>query len=443
MRYDRAGTGPPRMTSRWRAPRATSPVDAVVRLPGSKSMTNRALVIAALSRGESVIRNPLRSRDTELMAAALRALGADIDDSGLTWRVDAMPMRGGGRVDVGLAGTVARFVPPVAALAHGVTTFDGEPRMRERPIGPLVTALRELGVRVDAAPGGRLPITVHGDGAVAGGHVVVDASSSSQVVSALLLAAPEFADGLTVSHRGPALPSRPHVTMTLAMMRAAGARARGEADTWRVDPGGYRGRQWDVEPDLSGAAPFVAAAMVTGGRVHLPDWPRETTQAGAALVRIATEMGASCELDADGLTVVGADRARGADLDLRECSELAPTLAAVAVLADGPSRLHGIAHMRGHESDRLRALAGELSRSGARVEETDDGLVIDGAAGRLHGASLRAQGDHRLAMAYAVLGLLIDGVEVDDITTTAKTMPDFVERWTAMLGTPASSDGEA
>lgn len=423
------------MTEPWPAPRASGPVDAVVALPGSKSVTNRALVIAALADGTSTVRGPLRSRDTELMAAALRALGADVEDDGDDWRVTgsaAEPSYGDRGVDVGLAGTVARFTPPVAVLGHARVGFDGDPRMRERPMGAVVDALRSLGVPVDATRGG-LPFTVHGTGGRVAPTVTVDGSTTSQVVSGLLLAAPRFADGLHLRHAGGTLPSRPHVELTVAMMRSAGAGIVVGDDEWRVSRGSYRAGDLSVEPDLSGAAAFLAAAIVTGGRVRFPAWPRHSVQPGTRLVQLATAMGASCSIDGDGLTVVGPEHVDGVDADLSDCGELAPVLAAAAATARTPSRLSGIAHVRGHETDRLRALTAELNRAGGQCRETPDGLVIEPAPTGLHAATLNAHDDHRLAMAFAVLGLVVDGIAVDDIAATSKTMPDFPRRWAAML----------
>jgi 3-phosphoshikimate 1-carboxyvinyltransferase len=422
------------MTELWDAPDANEPVDAVVEVPGSKSMTNRALVLAALADAPSRLRNPLRARDTELMAEALRSLGADIaGEASGDWTVTPGPLRGAVGVDVGLAGTVMRFVPPLAGLADGDVTFDGDARSHERPMGPLISSLRALGVDVTDGDRGSLPFTVRGRGSIKGGNVTLDASASSQFVSGLLLSAPRFEEGVVVRHDGPPVPSAPHLRMTVDMLRAAGATVDDSSpDVWLVSPGRLRGADIDVEPDLSNAAPFLAAALVTAGRTSVPHWPSSTTQAGDALRDLLAAMGATVSLDEDGLTVTGGSAIDGIDVDLHEVGELAPTIAALAVLASTPSRLRGIAHLRGHETDRLAALASSLGALGADVRQTSDGLEIIPAP--LHGGVFATHDDHRMATAGAVLGLAVPGVQVVDIATTAKTLPDFVDRWLAMLG---------
>jgi len=422
------------MTHSWPAPTVTGPVRAVVRVPGSKSITNRALLLAALADGPSHIRRPLRSRDTELMAAALRALGVGITDGpDGSWQVRPAPLRGPAHIDCGLAGTVMRFVPPAAALAEGDVHFDGDPRARERPMGTVLGALRELGVAVH---GDALPFTLHGNGRVTGGTVVVDASASSQFVSGLLLSGARYDGGLVVRHdsaRSGPVPSLPHIEMTVRMLRAHGVQVDdGEPDVWRVAPGVIRARDWDVEPDLSNATPFLAAAAVTGGEVTVPDWPAETTQAGDAIGGILARMGCQVVRDARGLTVRGPDRLSGIDIDLHDVGELTPTVAALAALAESPSRLRGIAHLRGHETDRLAALATEIRALGGDAEETADGLVIRPRP--LRGGPWRAYADHRMATAGAIIGLVVPGVEVDDVACTSKTIPDFPGMWAGMLG---------
>jgi 3-phosphoshikimate 1-carboxyvinyltransferase len=420
------------MTELWAAPVATEPVDAVVAVPGSKSATNRALVLAALADSPSLLRRPLRARDTELMADALKSLGASVTDDGADWAITPGPIRGGGRVDCGLAGTVMRFVPPVAALADGEVAFDGDPRSHERPMRPLVEALRTLGADIEDAGRASLPFVVRGHGSVKGGTVTLDASASSQLVSGLLLAAPRFDEGIEVRHVGEVVPSAPHLRMSVAMLRAAGATVDDStSDVWRVAPGPLRGGEVVIEPDLSNAAPFLAAAMVTGGRVSIPDWPASTTQAGDALRDLLSAMGATVTLGADGLTVT-ATTIEGIDADLHEVGELTPTLAALAALARTPSRFRGVAHLRGHETDRLAALVASLGALGGDVRETDDGLEIRPAT--LHAGVFETRHDHRMATAGAVLGLVVPGVEVVDVATTSKTLPDFVGQWRRMLG---------
>jgi 3-phosphoshikimate 1-carboxyvinyltransferase len=415
------------MPQMWSVPTAAGPADATVALPGSKSMTNRALILGALADGESLVRRPLRSRDTLLMAGALRALGVTVDDVGADWRVVPGELRGPARLDVGLAGTVMRFVPPVAALASGDVFFDGDPYARKRPMGTILAALRVLGAEVE---GDALPFTVHGAGGVPGGSVTIDASGSSQMVSGLLLAAPRYAKGAEVRHEGPPVPSGAHLTMTVRMLREAGASVETGPDVWRVQPGGLRGGEIPIEPDLSNAAPFLAAALVTGGRVTVRDWPAETTQPGDALRRLLAEMGATVAREDDDLTVRGG-AVHGLDADLGDVSELSCVLAAVAALADGPSRLRGIAHMRGHETDRLAALTAEINALGGDVRELPDGLEIRPRP--LHGGVFHTYDDHRMVMAGAVLGLAVPGVEVENPGTVGKTLPEFGELWAEML----------
>ncbi len=417
-------------------------------MPGSKSLTNRYLLLAALADGPTHLHRPLHSRDSALMIGALRALGTEIttvddagtpDPAGADVLVHPELLAGPTRVNCGLAGTVMRFIPPVAALAQGDVTLDGDPRARERPMGPVVDALRDLGVLVtEHGRSGFLPLTVHGSGRVAGGSIDVDASASSQFVSALLLAAPRFTDGLTLRHVGESLPSLPHIAMTVAVLRGRGVEVDDRVPgTWRVAPAPVTGGRVEVEPDLSNAGPFLAAALVAGGRVRVPGWPARTTQAGDLLRGLLRRMGARVELDAAGLTVAGTGAVVGLDVDLGDAGELAPTIAALAALADSPSRLRGIAHVRGHETDRLAALVAEINRLGGDAEETSDGMTVRPAP--LHAGTVRTYHDHRMATFGAILGLRVPGVHVEDVATTAKTLPDFPAAWAAMLASGAGS----
>jgi 3-phosphoshikimate 1-carboxyvinyltransferase len=427
----------------WPAPYAERPVDATVALPGSKSLTNRYLVLAALAGQPSRLRAPLRSRDTLLMASALARLGTGFADApgdspfGDDWLVEPGRLCGDADVDCGLAGTVMRFLPPVAALAAGDVRFDGDPRARERPMRPVLDALRALGVDVDDDGRGGLPFTLHGRGRVRGGVVEIDATSSSQFVSGLLLAAARFDEGLTVRHVGERIPSQPHVAMTVEALRDVGVVVDDSTpDTWRVEPGQIGALDVQVEPDLSNAAPFLAAAAVTGGRVTVPGWPQWTTQAGDTMRDLLDSMGAEVRLDRSGLTVRGTGELYGVEADLHDAGELTPVVAAIAALADSPSRLSGVAHLRGHETDRLAALAKELDALGGDVTQTEDGLLIRPRP--LHGGVFGTYDDHRLATAAAVLGLRVRGVGVENVETTAKTLPGFAELWTAMLAGPGA-----
>ncbi|MFG3283026.1 3-phosphoshikimate 1-carboxyvinyltransferase [Streptomyces sp. NPDC048111] len=431
----------------WPAPLASGAVDATVTVPGSKSVTNRGLVLAALAAEPGWLRRPLRSRDTLLMAEALRTLGVGIeegvgpDGSGEAWRVIPAGLHGPATVDVGNAGTVMRFLPPVAALADGPVRFDGDPRSYERPLGGVIDGLRALGARIDDDNRGALPMTVHGAGALEGGRVEIDASSSSQFVSALLLSAPRFNQGVEVRHVGASLPSMPHIRMTVDMLRCVGAQVDepetgGEPNVWRVSHSALLGRDLTVEPDLSNAQPFLAAALITGGTVVIPDWPVRTTQPGDQLREIFTEMGGTCQLADRGLVFTGTGRIRGIDVDLSEVGELTPGIAAVAALADSPSTLRGVAHLRLHETDRLAALTKEINELGGDVTETADGLHIRPRA--LHGGVFHTYDDHRMATAGAIIGLAVAGVQIENVATTAKTLPDFPDMWDAMLTGPGN-----
>ena len=425
------------MTQPWPAPTATGPVRTVVAVPGSKSITNRALLLAALADAPSVLHRPLRSRDTDLMADALRSLGADVAEApGGDWQVTPHALRGPTSIACGLAGTVMRFVPPAAVIADGEIAFDGDEQARKRPMDTVLNALRALGADIT---GDTLPFTVHGTGELAGGAVTIDASASSQFVSGLLLSGARYTNGVTVHHDGKPVPSMPHIEMTVGMLREAGVEVDDtEPNTWRVAPGPIAGRDWDIEPDLSNATPFLAAAAVTGGAVTITGWPSSTTQPGDGIRDVLTEMGATVTLDESGLTVTATGTLSGVDTDLHDIGELTPTIAALAVLADGPSRLRGIAHLRGHETDRLAALVNEIRALGGDAEETEDGLIIRPRP--LHGGSWRAYADHRMATAGAIIGLVVPGVEVDDIATTSKTLPDFPGMWGRMLAASSTME---
>jgi 3-phosphoshikimate 1-carboxyvinyltransferase len=427
----------------WPAPVAHSPLSATVDVPGSKSITNRALVLAALADGPSTISGALRSRDTDLMRDGLAAMGTGIDIDGTDpTRITVTPRPlHGNTVDCGLAGTVMRFLPPVAALADGAVAFDGDEQARSRPLHTILDALRSLGADIT---GSALPFTVDGRGGLRGGDIVIDASASSQFVSGLLLSGARFDDGVRVVHRGAPMPSAPHVEMTLEMLRHHGVTVEAGDDEWRIAPGPIAARDWVIEPDLSNAAAFLAAAAATGGTVRVPRWPVHTTQPGAQFVDILAALGASATRADDGLLTVTGAGLRGIDVDLRAIGELTPTIAALCALADGESRLRGIGHLRGHETDRLAALATEINRLGGDVVEFDapdnaGGLIITPRP--LHGGMWQSYADHRMATAGALIGLCVPGVEVVDIGTTAKTLPDFPQMWADMLGAGSESSG--
>jgi 3-phosphoshikimate 1-carboxyvinyltransferase len=421
--------------------RGATPVDISVVIPGSKSVTNRALILAAQAKSPSTLRRPLVSRDSELMVAGLKALGIGIEESTavvdgneeLQWIVTPAPMRGGVRVDVGNAGTVMRFLPPLAALATGEVIFDGDPRSYERPLGPVIKALEELGVSIDHDNRYSLPLKLHGTGKISGGEITIDASESSQFLSALLLVAPSFTNGITVKHEGGSLPSMPHIEMTVDMLRQFGATVDVDsvAQTWSVKPGALHGLDLVIEPDLSNASPFLSIAMVCGGRVAIADWPTKTTQPGDQLRTILTEMGAQFSFGDNGLTIIGTGKIHGIDVDLHDVGELTPSIAALCALADSPSHLRGIGHLRKHETDRLAALTREINALGGNVTEEETALHITPAP--MHAGVFHTYDDHRLATAGAVLGLVIEGIEVENIATTRKTLPDFPGLWSSLL----------
>ena len=421
--------------------RGATPVDINVVIPGSKSVTNRALILAAQAKSPSTLRRPLVSRDSELMVAGLKALGIGIVETTavvdgneeLQWIVTPAPMRGGVRVDVGNAGTVMRFLPPLAALATGEVIFDGDPRSYERPLGPVIKALEELGVSIDHEDRYSLPLKLNGTGKIDGGEITIDASESSQFLSALLLVAPSFTKGITVKHKGGLLPSMPHIEMTVDMLRQFGATVEVDsvAQTWSVKPGTLHGLDLVIEPDLSNASPFLSIAMVCGGRVAIADWPIKTTQPGDQLRTIFADMGAQFSFGDNGLTIIGTGKIHGIDVDLHDVGELTPSIAALAALADSPSHLRGIGHLRKHETDRLAALTREINALGGKVTEEETALHITPAP--LHAGVFHTYDDHRLATAGAVLGLVVEGIEVENIATTRKTLPDFPGLWSSLL----------
>ena len=417
------------MSQPWSAPVASRPVAWNVHIPGSKSITNRALILAALADSPSRLHRPLSSRDTTLMIDALQAMGTGIEVDGADLLVTPASLHGA-TIDCGLAGTVMRFLPPLAALADGPVRVDGDEQARVRPMGTILDALRELGVDV---VGQALPFELTSSRVPEGGEVVIDASGSSQFVSGLLLSGARYTHGITVRHEGGTLPSLPHIEMTVGMLRACGIEVEEGENWWTVHPGTIQGRDWVIEPDLSNATPFLAAAAVTGGRVTVEGWPANTTQPGDAIRQILVDMGITIQQEPSFCTAVGnpEGRIRGIELNMGDIGELTPTVAALAALAESPSRLTGIAHLRGHETDRLKALATEINALGGDVTELDDGLEIRPAA--LHGGIWHSYADHRMATAGAIIGLRVAGIEVDDIATTAKTLPGFDKLWENML----------
>jgi 3-phosphoshikimate 1-carboxyvinyltransferase len=415
----------------WAAPLAKSAISAQISIPGSKSLTNRELVLSALASGPSEIMNPLESRDSSLMIEALRQLGSEIESTPNSLRITPKPISGPAQIDCGLAGTVMRFVPPVAALAKGEIFFDGDVAARSRPMKTTVDSLRALGVEVS---GSGLPFTIHGTGEVLGGEVSIDASESSQFVSGLVLVAARFKNGLTLNHTGKTLPSMPHIDMTIDTLAKRGVKVSKPSDTsWRIEPGEISGRTVEIEPDLSNAGPFMAAALVAGGSVTVENWPTSTTQVGNDFVSLLTLMGGEVSRTGTGMSVTGTGEINGIDIDLSSAGELTPVIAALAALANSKSVISGVAHLRGHETNRLKALVDEINSIGGKATETQDGLIVEPAD--LRGGLWKTYGDHRMATAGAIIGLRVPGIEIEDITVTSKTMPGFESLWGQMLGT--------
>jgi 3-phosphoshikimate 1-carboxyvinyltransferase len=422
----------------WKAPfRGAHSISASIEIPGSKSVTNRALILAALASTPSVLRKPLHSRDSALMIAGLKALGCGINQlPNGDLEINPKPFVGPASVDVGNAGTVMRFLPPVASLANGAIKFDGDPRSHERPLGPVIAALENLGVVIDHEGRYSLPMTINATGILNGGELDIDASTSSQFISALLLVGPATETGITVRHIGAHLPSQPHIDMTVAMLKQFGASVSVSKSAegfpqWRVEPGALKGLDLIIEPDLSNAAPFMAAAMICGGDVTIKNWPKETTQPGDQLRNIFSKMGAKVEYVGNDLKISGNGKIEGIDIDLHDVGELTPSIAAVAALAQSPSSLRNIGHLRLHETDRLSALATELNSLGGDVEEEETSLHISPAP--LHSGIFHSYEDHRLATAGAMIGLVVNGIEVENIETTNKTLPDFPGQWKELL----------
>ena len=427
----------------WPAPlRGRNAVSARVVIPGSKSVTNRALILAAQANSPSILKRPLISRDTELMVAGLKAMGVGVTDQTVgkdpAWKITPSKLQGPAKVDVGNAGTVMRFLPPLSALAQGDISFDGDPRSYERPLAPVIAALEELGIEIEHDGRYSLPLVVKGKGIIPGGALTIDASASSQFLSALLLIAPSTSNGITATHKGGALPSMPHIDMTEQMLRDFGATVSVDkaAQSWRVESGALHGVDLVIEPDLSNAAPFLSIAMVCGGSITIADWPKQTTQPGDQLREILTQMGAKVSFNNEGLTLTGGESINGIDIDLHDVGELTPAIAALAALADSPSHLRGIGHLRLHETDRLAALTREINSLGGNVTEDETSLRITpaGAFGKgLHGGTFHTYEDHRLATAGAVIGLLIPDVEIENVATTRKTLPDFPGLWQSLI----------
>ena len=463
----------------WPAPLAPASSEAVgknalVHIPGSKSLTNRYLLLAALADSPSYLRAPLHSRDSALMIEALRQLGAGIElvptDSPFGPDVKVTPLNfaqpGSAQavsIECGLAGTVMRFVPALAALLPGEFAFDGDPHARQRPMGPVLEGLRQLGVQVECEQGeNALPFVLRSPGlasaeGVSEAPVVrIDASTSSQFVSALLLMAPRLPQGMVLVHEGSSVPSIPHIQMTVEALRQMGIQVQehypnqgNEAESceyrWTVHPGSFPGFEMTIEPDLSNAGPFLAAAVVTGESVTIPHWPAPaadssagTTQVGDMWRELLPALGAQVRYAEGRLTVTGPAQLPEGDFsfDLSAGGELAPTMAAACAFVKGRVELTGIAHLRGHETDRLAALAAEINRLGGTAHDTADSLVIEApipAAAEAAQVLAHTYDDHRMATFAAIIGLRRPNVVVQNVATVAKTMPEFTAMWEDML----------
>jgi 3-phosphoshikimate 1-carboxyvinyltransferase len=434
----------------WAAPVARKSINAAITLPGSKSLSNRELILCALADSPSTLSGVLEARDTVLMIEGLRSLGVDIEEVGgdragnLNLKITPHFLRAGVDsptvINVGLAGTVMRFLPAVAAFAHGDSYFDGDAAARKRPMATLLEALKDLGVEVEDR--GRLPFVIRGNGHVRGGEVVLDASKSSQFVSALLLSSARCDAGATIRHvpadlgNVRAVPSLPHVEMTINTLALHGVTVRrgtDSQDSWHVDPQNINGVNLTIEGDLSNATPFFAAALVAGGTVACPDWPKNSMQPVSRIVEVFERLGADITRDGDIFQLRGSGEIQGIDVDLGDIGEVAPTIAALCALAQTPSYLRGIGHLRGHETDRLSALAAQINALGGKVVEEPTALRIIPAP--LHGGTFLTFEDHRMATAGAILGLRVVGVTVENIETTGKTLPNFQHRWEELLNT--------
>ena len=412
------------------------PVNAKITIPGSKSATNRALILAAIAKTPSRLRKPLSSRDADLMVKGLQSLGCKIDEikteQGFDYQITPHKLSGPTQIDVGNAGTVMRFLPPIASLATGLVHFDGDARSHERPLEPVIKALEQLGASIEHGNKYRLPLTINGSGEIKGGEVEVDASASSQFISALMLLGPATKNGLTIKNIGKTLPSMPHIEMTIQMLRQFGATVEVNENSWKVISGDLLGQDLTIEPDLSNAAPFMAAAMICGGSVEILDWPKSTSQPGDQLRDIYAKMGARIERSNEGLKISGSGTISGIDVDLHDVGELTPSIAAVAALASSPSTLRGIAHLRLHETDRLAALASEINNLGGDVTEGPGELLIKPS--KLVASQIfKSYEDHRMATAGAIMGLAVKDLIVENIETTKKTLPDFPGMWQEML----------
>lgn len=405
------------------------PVDAIANIPGSKSVTNRVLIVAALADGVSTIHNPLFSDDSYWLMRALVQLGFSVHADREAATVTVEGKKGtitfrDVEVFVGNAGTVARFLPPALALGPGPYRVDGIPRMRERPVRDLVDALCQLGAKIDYDGNeGSFPITVRGGGIV-GGSAQVEGSKSSQFLSGLLIAAPYARRDVTLKVSGD-LVSRPYIGITLDVMKAFGVEVKNGSGygEFSISPDFYRSREYTVEPDASAASYFMAAAAVTAGRIRIPELGAGSTQGDLEFAQVLRRMGCDVDIGKDHVEVAGPRRLRGIEVDMNEFSDTMMTLAAIAPFAEGPTLITNVEHTRHQETDRVSAVANELQRLGVDVEEGSDSLRI--TPGSVRPAVIETYGDHRMAMAFAVTGLVAPGIRIKDPGCVTKTFPDY------------------
>lgn len=417
------------------------PVNVGLSVPGSKSLTNRALLIAALAHGDSELRGALFSDDTRVMAANLRALGIAVEEDRTAAQFHVTGAGGTipahtARLDVGASGTTARFLTAALPLGHGEYLLDGAPRMRERPIEPLLAALRQLGCDVASVAGNGCPPVVVRAAGLPGGRCAVRGDVSSQYLSALLMAGPCTRLGIQLELQGP-LVSKPFVDLTANVMASFGATVRHEANRYVVPAGRYQGVRYEIEPDATAASYFFAAAALTGGRVSVPGLGANTRQGDLAFLEVLERMGCATEQSDGGTTVVGPRELRGCDADMGNISDTAQTLAAIASFASSPVRMRGLGHTRSQETDRLAAVTAELRRLGGRVEEEDDTLTIHPAP--LHGGLVETYDDHRMAMSFALIGLKVPGVRILHPECVGKTFPDYFDRFRCLTRVIARS----
>ncbi len=411
-------------------------INTKMTVPGSKSITQRALIAAALANGTSKLIGPLTSEDTHYTSTALRQMGISVDTSENDWSVTGSngtihaPEK---PIFLGNNGTATRFLTSVASLGSGAFEITGEKRMEERPIDPLMSALKGWGVEIESIKGtGCPPLAINAKG-LTGGRTVLPEGKSSQYLSSLLLVAPYAENPATLEVLGDVY-SKPYVTMTLAVMKSFGVDVQAAADlsNFAIPTEHYKALDYHIEGDASSASYFFAAAAITGGTVTVKNLPTPSLQGDAALLEILERMGCILKKSAHGVTLTGPEKLKGVEVDMADCPDVAPTLAIAASHAHGRTVIKNIAHLRIKECDRLHVMATELTKIGARVRELSDTLIIEGigdAAPPMHGAEIETYNDHRIAMCFAVAGLVVPGIKILGEECVAKSFPDFWQRF--------------